>query len=126
MTMVSQHKIWSERGQELMARLDSPMSTIPATVFPKDGSNMKCGQLATLCALFDLPHPGQVLNTVWNRIDIVVVERNGIAHGSLSPADVGSRYSSQEIRDQVAAWFAAWDAFVVDIDARLGPAFFKR
>jgi hypothetical protein len=109
----SEKKIWIENGQRLIEKLDSGrVCTVNVDLFPQDGSFMKRSQISLFCELFSLGDPGPVLREVWARIDTVVTQRNGVAHGRLTPEEVGRNYSSTDIRALVDSWETRWGQFI--------------
>lgn len=66
--------------------------------FPHDGSYMRRSQVSLFCELLGIGDPGPILREVWSRLDTVVIARNDIAHGTVTPDEVGRRYSVDEVR----------------------------
>lgn len=90
----------------------APGPTINPDVFPNDGSFMKRSQIALWCSLFEVGDPAPLLRNIWQQIDTVVIQRNGVAHGRLTPQDVGRSYSEAEIRVLVRDWASDWEQFL--------------
>ncbi len=88
------------------------VSSIDTNSFPDDGSFMKASQIDLWCDLFKVGDPRQILHRTWASIDAVVSSRNGIAHGRLTPGEVGRGYSEQQIRDLVTDWELDWIDFL--------------
>ena len=86
--------------------------TIDPSSFPVDGSFMKQSQITVWCRLFDIPDPHRILYRTWLTIDTIVSERNGVAHGRLTPEEVGRSYTEAEIRQLVSDWHADWRDFL--------------
>ncbi|MEU8431274.1 hypothetical protein [Micromonospora sp. NPDC048887] len=106
-------KLWKASGPGVVAALSSrPARELNKDLFPDDGSFMKRSQVKLFCELFDLGNPAPVLREVWERIDTVVDERNGIAHGRLTPEEVGRRYSHGEMLNLIDVWGARWSDFL--------------
>ena len=95
--------------------------TIDPNAFPKDGSFMKRSQIELWCRLFGIPEPHLVLHRTWDTIDAVVAGRNAIAHGRLPPADVGRRYTYDEIRLLIDQWHNDWRDFL-DVVETMGQS----
>jgi hypothetical protein len=87
-------------------------------LFPNDGSYMKTTQVALLCDLFGFGDPVIALQDLWNKIDGVVGQRNGIAHGRLTPGQVGRNYTRQEILDLIELWQTRWIDFLAWIESK--------
>jgi hypothetical protein len=119
-------KIWSLSGNQIVSALSSrPARELDKSLFPDDGSFMKASQVQVFCEVFDLGDPGPVLREVWNRIDAVVEERNGIAHGRLTPEEVGRRYSHEEVLKLIQLWGDRWSDFLTWVESKCqGPAFY--
>ena len=100
---------------DVAARSDQK-PTVNTGDFPKDGSFMKQSQIKVWAKTFGVDHPRLILSHVWDSIDAIVVQRNGVAHGSLTPQEVGRAYSEDEIRQLVADWWADWDAFLLHVN----------
>ena len=103
---------------DLASSTDWRANTVDTELFPDDGSFMKTTQVVLWCRLFQLPHPGSVLRRTWNSLDAVVAERNGIAHGGLTPGEVGRRYAEPEIRALITNWRDDWSDFLDVVEAR--------
>ncbi len=100
--------------------------TINPDVFPSDGSFMKRSQIKLWCDLFRIGDPAPVLQNIWQQIDTVVTQRNGVAHGRLAPQDVGRSYTEDEIRLLVENWGRDWGAFLDLVEARAQDRSFYR
>jgi hypothetical protein len=123
----SEGRIWRDIGPRLLdCAFDSRQCSINSDLFPADGSFMKRSQLMLFCDLFELGDPGPVLREVLSRLDTVVTERNGIAHGRLTPEEVGRNYSLAEIRALVDVWQQRWNAFIDHVESRAQHRSFYR
>lgn len=100
---------------EVIGRADRT-PTINPEDFPDDGSFMKQSQVVVWANTFQIGPPGAHLKRVWNSIDAVVTQRNKIAHGALTPQEVGRDYTESEIRTLIADWHADWDGFLVHVE----------
>jgi hypothetical protein len=119
--------IWRDSGRRLVEVLShSKQCTINTDLFPADGSFMKRSQVRLFCDLFDLGDPGPILKDVWSRLDTIVSERNGIAHGSVTPEEVGRNYAVAELRDLITAWETHWSDFIRHAAARASSRDFFR
>lgn len=124
---VSEGKIWQDAGPRLLdCAFDSRQCSINSNLFPSDGSFMKRSQVELFCEIFDLGDPGPVLQEVWGRLNTVVTERNGIAHGSLTPEEVGRNYSLAEIQMLVNVWQQRWTDFIDRVESRAQHRSFYR
>lgn len=111
---LSAKKIYSHGLLRLVAVAGdtSRVSSIDTNSFPDDGSYMRTSQIILWCELFAVGNPRQILHRTWGTIDAVVSNRNGIAHGRLTPAEVGRAYTEQQIRDLIADWELDWLDFL--------------
>jgi hypothetical protein len=73
---------------------------------------MQTPQVTTFCRIFGLGDPAPVLREVWSRLDTIVTERNGIAHGRLTPDEVGRTYSLADLNSLVDLWEQRWGDFL--------------
>lgn len=92
--------------------------TLDPSSFPSDGSFMKRSQIELWCRIFEIPQPARLLHRTWPVIDTVVSERNGVAHGRLTPEDVGRGYSETDMRGLIANWNDDWTDFLLDVASR--------
>lgn len=123
----SEGKIWRDIGRRLLdCAFDSKQCSINSDLFPSDGSFMKRSQVILFCEIFDLGDPGPVLREVFSRLDTVVTERNGIAHGRLTPEEVGRNYSLADIQMLVDVWQTRWIAFIDHVESRAKHRSFYR
>lgn len=100
-----------------LAGRTTPGPTINTDAFPNDGSFMKRSQVKVWCETFGVAHPAKVLANIWENIDAVVSQRNGIAHGRLTPDEVGRDYTEAEIRLLHQNWSDDWIAFLTHVDS---------
>ncbi len=124
---ISEGRIWKEAGPKLLdCAFNSRLCTIDSNLFPNDGSYMKSSQVCVFCDIFELGDPGPILREVWGSLDAIVTERNGIAHGRLTPEEVGRRYSHADIKTLVALWQERWTEFINHVESRAScRAFFR-
>lgn len=110
----SERKLFNKSLPNIIALADrgGRSVSINPSVFPDDGSFMKRSQIIVWCELFDVGHPGALLSNIWDNIDGVVAQRNGIAHGRLTPQEVGRNYTEREIRRLVDNWLDDWVGFL--------------
>lgn len=105
----SEKSIWKENGRQLLeCAFDSRNCTIDTDIFPLDGSFMKRSQVTLMFSIFSLGDPASILKEIWGRLDTIVIERNGIAHGRLTPEEVGRGYSPVDVRQLVDLWERRW------------------
>lgn len=106
-------RIWRSAGLELIQAIqEKPASQLDMGLFPSDGSFMKASQIKLFCTLFDLGDPGPVLREVWPRINTIVDQRNAIAHGRMTPEQVGRTYSYEELMSLTRLWEQRWIDFL--------------
>jgi hypothetical protein len=101
-------------------------STINPDDFPNDGSFMKRSQIETWARVFNIGPPSKLLFRTWSGIDAVVAQRNGVAHGRLTPQEVGRNYSEAEIRQLTSDWASDWDDFLIHVAAAAASRDFFR
>jgi hypothetical protein len=125
---LSEKKLYSHGLPKLVHTADpgGRVCTIDPNSFPNDGSFMKSSQIWLWCELFDIPQPHRILNRTWSLIDAVVSQRNGIAHGRLTPDQVGRDYSEIEIRQLIKDWHADWSDFLAVVEGRASSRDFYR
>ncbi|MDP1711813.1 MAG: MAE_28990/MAE_18760 family HEPN-like nuclease [Candidatus Nanopelagicaceae bacterium] len=87
-------------------------NTIDSNHFPKGGDFMKITQIRHWSEIFAIGDPSRILHRTWQSIDGVVSGRNGIAHGQLTPQDVGRSITELEIRQLANNWLLDWTDFL--------------
>jgi len=114
----SQKKLFTAALPTLVefASRGEPGPTINPDVFPNDGSFMRRSQVTLWCSLFSAGDPAPILRNIWQQIDTVVIQRNGIAHGRLTPQEVGRSYSEADMRALVDDWDSDWARFLDHIE----------
>lgn len=123
----SDGRIWGDIGPRLLECVfDSKNCSINSNLFPADGSFMKRSQVALFCEIFALGDPGPILQEVWGRLNTVVTERNGIAHGSQTPEEVGRNYSLSDIQALIDLWQLRWIAFIDHVESKAKDRSFYR
>nr|WP_249405375.1 MAE_28990/MAE_18760 family HEPN-like nuclease [Microbacterium sp. CFBP 8794] len=100
---------------ELTERTDQH-PTVDTNDFPHDGSFMKRTQIEVWARTFRVGPPATILKRTWNSIDAVVSQRNQVAHGALTPQDVGRNYTESEVRKLVSDWSADWEDFLLHVE----------
>lgn len=125
---MSEKRLFSAALPKLVDVANPPgrVCTIDTSSFPTDGSFMKRSQIQVWCSLFGIPHPQKLLHRTWQSIDTVVSERNGIAHGRLTPEAVGRGYTEVDIRKLVDDWHLDWKDFLNDVGTRASTRDFFR
>ena len=73
---------------------------------------MKVSQLMVFCEVLELGDPAPILREVMSRLDTIVHERNKIAHGAVTPGDIGRNYSIGDIDSIVDNWEIRWNDFI--------------
>ncbi len=114
---VSEKKIYVQALPNLIDQVGSrrrPCS-INTDAFPSDGSYFRRSQVQVWCGIFGVPRPDLLLGRIWQKIDSVVTDRNGIAHGRLTPDMVGRRFTEDEIKSLVADWHHDWSNFLREV-----------
>lgn len=116
---VSDKKIFVSALPELIQAAGS--SSRPATIntsgFPSDGSYFRRSQIQVWCRTFGVPDPEMTLVQIWQRIDSIVTDRNGIAHGRLTPDAVGRNYTEADIRSLIVDWHQSWTDFLSQVES---------
>lgn len=90
-------KVWMKRTEMFNLVNSNLPVNIPISVFPTSGRNLSCSELDSIWAVFGLagsplPHP-----RITTRIQEVISKRNEIAHGENTPAQIGRRYSLNDL-----------------------------
>lgn len=98
----STKKVWKKRI-ELVSDIESslPIASLIDTTFPSDGSHYRVQQINTIWEIFGLTVPVLPENRLIGRIDELVENRNAIAHGRRTADDVGSGFSSDDMRKRI-------------------------
>lgn len=125
---LSEKRLYSHGLPKLVEAADpgGRICTIDPNVFPVDGSFMKSSQILIWCSLFDVPNPHLILYRTWALIDAIVAQRNAIAHGRLTPDQVGRDYSEIEIRQLIDDWRDDWLDFIQVLESRAKSRDFYR
>lgn len=106
-------KLYTKTLVTLVSTADQGRShTLDSTVFPDDGSYMRSSQVATWCSVFGVKDHELILNSIWQNLDGVVADRNGVAHGRLGPDEVGRDRSEVDVRALLTDWQTSWLAFI--------------
>lgn len=119
--------IWKKAGGDLLELAADPKKcTINPYIFPHDGSFMKRSQVTLFFRIFNLGDPASILQDIWEKLDTIVVQRNKIAHGEMTPEEVGRTYSSEDVRALVNAWERRWMEFILHIEEKASLREFYR
>ncbi len=98
---VGRKKLWKKRVALIGAMDDdAPMATCD-TLFPNDGTQFRKTQLETIWHVFGIGAPVLPHERLKLRIDILVDNRNAIAHGRRTASEVGRDYTSADLGDLV-------------------------
>jgi hypothetical protein len=125
--VATQSAIWRGHGLDVVKTIaDRRFCTISSDVFPYDGTNMKRTQVSTFCNIFELGDPAPILREIWGRLDTIVAERNGIAHGRLRPEEIGRNYSISDLQSLVDLWEKRWNDFLDAVEAKASTRAFYR
>lgn len=89
--------LWKKR-EELVEELFNDDTDIVNTILPTDGSNIGYSQLVDIWNFFCLPEP--VLANVQHQhiLNEIKEHRNAIAHGRKTAAEIGSRYTHNDLK----------------------------
>lgn len=88
---------WEKRW-ELFEKIENNTPVFVSNdIFPTDGKNIRHRQLESIWKTLCVPY--QLLNTqsIGGRINEIVETRNSIAHGNISPLDIGSSNTLDEL-----------------------------
>ncbi|CAL8978628.1 hypothetical protein CELL_02916 [Cellulomonas sp. T2.31MG-18] len=115
---VSEKKVFVSALPDLIraAGASDRPGSINTNGFPNDGSYFRRSQIVVWCRTFGVPNPEVSLSKIWPQIDSVVNDRNGIAHGRLTPEAVGRNYTELEIRSLISDWRDAWTGFLARVE----------
>ena len=115
------------RGADVIDQIFSTsVCTVSPDVFPNDGSNFRKSQVITFCSVFGLSNPAPVLREVWGRLDTIVTERNGVAHGRLTPEEMGRNYTENDMNQLIDLWQLRWTDFLNWVEASAATRDFFR
>lgn len=101
-------------------------ANLDTSFFPDDGSFMKLSQVQEWCKFFDSPTILSTLGRIAGHLDGVVSDRNAIAHGRVSPSEVGRRRSEPEVRQLLTDWRTCWTDFVRAVEVAANDRAFYR
>jgi hypothetical protein len=94
---VGRATMWQKR-RELFQHVNSPSAALINTaVFPTSGRHLRDDQLRSIWLSFDVQGPVLPNPRLRVRINELIENRNAIAHGSSTPAQVGSRYTNADL-----------------------------
>jgi hypothetical protein len=120
-------RIWRDKGLKLIESVsNSRTCTVDVDIFPSDGSFMKSSQVRLFCQLFELGDPASILKEVWLKLDTIVTQRNGIAHGRLAPEEVGRHYTITDLRSLIDSWELRWTEFIQHVASKASSRDFFR
>ncbi|MDK9933667.1 HEPN domain-containing protein [Bifidobacterium catenulatum] len=105
-------KLWTEVMPQIVDASKKRANDLDKKFWPDSGDYMKYSQLKLFCDFFHLQKSLNALGKVNNLIDGIVAQRNRIAHGESSPAQIGSTYSPNDIYQLVSDWKSGWIAFL--------------
>ena len=95
--LVGREKKWEKRWEISEKLKHNPIISIPTTVFPTDGRNIKISQLESLKKSFGINKPVLPRPEIGQYIQEMVEHRNQIAHGDKLPKEVGGSYTQNDI-----------------------------
>jgi hypothetical protein len=96
--------MWERRISLLQKTVSVDPFAAASLPFPNDGSHYRAAQLQTIWGIFGITTVGIVPDIrLQGRIGEMVDHRNDIAHGNVTAASVGCRYSEAQIRQIIAA-----------------------
>lgn len=127
LTAAAGPSIWTNHGPAIITLLENGhCSDLRSDLFPKDGSYMRASQVSLVAKLFGMDDPGTILKEVWGRLDTLVVERNGIAHGRLTAGEVGRNYTPAEVHALAYLWCQRWTEFLDHVETKAASRSFFR
>ncbi|WP_178388223.1 MAE_28990/MAE_18760 family HEPN-like nuclease [Actinomyces naeslundii] len=88
---------------------------IDINTFPSNGDSFRFSQIELWCRLFKVEDPGKILKRAGQHVNMVVKNRNAIAHGQMTPEQVGRSYSEDEVRGLIDDWRRAWLDFLDEV-----------
>lgn len=115
----SAKKLYSDSLPQIIDTFHATRATagINTSAFPDDGSFMKTSQVQLWCRIFAVPPPAGMLRRTWASLDAVVAQRNDVAHGSKTAAEIGRRYTEADMRDLIDDWRHDWTVFLTQVGA---------
>ncbi|KAB2846982.1 MAG: hypothetical protein F9K42_10790 [Ignavibacterium sp.] len=88
---------WKKRW-DLFEKIENNIPVfISNDIFPTDGKNIKYRQLESIWKSLCVPYPLLNTESIGGRINEIVEMRNSIAHGNISPIDIGSSNTIEEL-----------------------------
>jgi hypothetical protein len=97
---VGEKKIWAQR-MALLSKAVSTATIVPVDTMPHDGNYYRHTQLQMAFDVLGIKKPITTRKRYKFTIDELVNNRNYIAHGEETPAEVGRRYSYGDVRKRL-------------------------
>ena len=95
---VGRDKIWNKKIQLFTHFETNPLIAIDDSLIPTDGRNITMTQLHSIWDVFSVKAPIVPRLELQTRINEITENRRAIAHGRDRPADIGRRYTFEEIQ----------------------------
>lgn len=109
--------IWDATLPKMIKELEGDAAGLDVATWPDNGEFMKAAHFRLICSVFRLDSAKSALGRVNGDIDMIVVNRNKIAHGEYSPADVGRDYTLKDMRELVNHWESGWCQFLDKVES---------
>jgi hypothetical protein len=99
LSSAGQNSFWPRRWKLFEKLSKNDPIQINDNIFPTNGKNIRYDQLNSIWTTFCVKDPPIPATQMFlkGRVNELVENRNAIAHGRMSPADVGGRYSFNEL-----------------------------
>lgn len=97
LSQIGRDKQWSKRHELFHKAKSAETISIDTTIFSIECQNIKYRQLKIFAESFCIKDPVLPRMSLQNRVEELVENRNAIAHGRESPADIGGRYSFDKL-----------------------------
>jgi hypothetical protein len=96
----TRNRNWAKRWNLFEKIRDNIITQISTDLMPTDGKNIRYSQLESIWKTFCINAPILNVPSVGGRLKDIVDNRNAIAHGNNTPAEIGSRVSMKDLYDK--------------------------
>ncbi|MBL0736836.1 hypothetical protein JI750_08090 [Flavobacterium sp. GN10] len=93
----TKNRNWTQRWNLFEKIRDNVIAQISTDLMPTDGKNIRFAQLESIWKTFCISAPILNAPSIGGRLKDIVDNRNAIAHGNNTPAEIGSRVSISDL-----------------------------
>ena len=93
----SRNRNWTHRWNLFEKIRDNVITQISTDLMPTDGKNIRYSQLESIWKTFCITAPILNAPSIGGRLKDIVNNRNAIAHGNNTPAEIGSRVTMTDL-----------------------------